>query len=77
MSSIDIIRDKINDKMIFYKTSRESLEKYKTNYKNITIECANDLKKYIPEEKKLLDLLNYEKYKNNIMNQKLKAVKKL
>ena len=77
MSSIDIIEDKINDKMIFYKTSRESVEKYKNNYKNITIECANNLKKYVPEEKRLLDLLNFEKNKNNIMNSKLNAFKKI
>ena len=76
INSINHLNEKLNENMIYYKTSRETVNNYKSNFDIINKDFNKYYNIYLLEEKKLLDNLNYQKRRNNIFNLKLDLLNK-
>ena len=76
VSSINKIKDKLLEDMQQYKECKESINICKIDYDKINKDINQDKNKFMPEEKILIDNLNFQKSKNNILNQKFNILKK-
>ena len=76
INSINHLNEKLNENMIYYKTSRETVNNYKSNFDIINKDFNKYYNIYLLEEKKLLNNLNYQKRRNNIFNLKLDLLNK-
>ena len=67
---------KLTENMVYYKTSREMVNNYKSNFESINRDYNKNYNMYLIEEKKLLNNLIYQKRRNNILNLKLNLLNK-
>ena len=73
--TMNLISNTIYENILSYRTCCESLRKYKNDYDEVNNEYNNQMNQFIPEEKKLLNKLNFEKNRNFFLNEKLKSIK--
>ena len=76
INSMNHLSEKLNENMIYYKTSREIVNNYKSKFDVINKDFNKYFNMYLLEEKKLLNNLNYQKRRNNILNLKLDLLNK-
>ena len=76
INSINRLNDKLSEDMILYKKSRASVNEYKNTFETINQDYNKVLVNYIKEEKKLLNNLNYQKRRNNMLNKKINSFNK-
>ena len=76
INSMNHLSEKLNENMIHYKTSREIVNNYKSKFDVINKDFNKYFNMYLLEEKKLLNNLNYQKRRNNILNLKLDLLNK-
>ena len=71
VNSINKLNDKLYEDMIFYKTSRLSVNSHKNKFKEINQDYNKGYVNFVKEEQNLLNNLNYQKRRNNMLNLKL------
>ena len=74
--SLNHLNEKLNENMGSYKTCRESVNKFRLNFDEINKNFNKINNKYLEEERKLLNNLNYQKKRNIILNEKLNLLNK-
>ena len=74
MYSINYLEDKLNENIIKYKTSRESVIDYKKNFDIINKDLDKDKNNFYQKENRLLNNLFFQKKRNNILSHKLDSL---